>query len=694
MKIKCRSIIATVVLLTFITSTAMANPGENNACNGCHTYSPQSINITTDINSIIVSPNESFVVNLNWSVEDTSGVTEINWPANFENIAITRDNTLFNPHPNIPSSISNIPGGTTGSTLTAPHTPGTYTVRVYASRGSNATLGKVTDFKDITVIVRASYNVSLNVDSVGKTTSPGVNATYKLTINNTGNALDNYTLVVFNPDNAAVGLTNTRIENLAAGANAIVLLNVTSATEKTFRVDVTANSTGDPSKIAIVNTTTKVSVPSVYGVSLIVDSNAKTTSPGVNATYKLTINNSGSTVDNYTLVVSNPDGASVGLTSTQIQKLAPGANAIILLNVTNASAGITFRVNVTANSTGDPDRTASVNTTTTVNQQTGGAPKIISYSPSTFIFDSVTYVLNEVGDSRNFNIKINQSVNVTWYIYGIEVFNQSGVTGSSYTNTSAAAGFWNVEAKVSNKNGSDSKKWIWIVSETYSGNKKTQIRIKPETLNLASKGKFTASIRLPEGYDVDEINLSTVMCEGAPAIKGKVKKIGNVLEVKFNRQDLVNVSPGNAVWLTVTGMLMDGTTFEGSDIIRVINKGNGNDDEVDEEDVDEEDKEDVVEDNDEENEEDVVEDDDENEIEEHSEKVNSNNKRQEKKKDSDKVESNSREQGKKKDSDKVNKNNKGQGKKKDSNTVRTNSKGKKIKLDKSEVEEDDNEDDD
>jgi len=63
-----------------------------------------------------------------------------------------------------------------------------------------------------------------------------------------------------------------------------------------------------------------------------------------------------------------------------------------------------------------------------------------------------------VGDSRNFNIKINQSVNVTWYIYGIEVFNQSGVTGSSYTNTSAAAGFWNVEAKVSNKNGSDSKK--------------------------------------------------------------------------------------------------------------------------------------------------------------------------------------------------------------------------------------------
>jgi len=79
------------------------------------------------------------------------------------------------------------------------------------------------------------------------------------------------------------------------------------------------------------------------------------------------------------------------------------------------------------------------------------------------------------------------------------------------------------------------------VSETYSGNKKTQIRIKPETLNLASKGKFTASIRLPEGYDVDEINLSTVMCEGNPCYQRESQKIGNVLEVKFNRQDLVNV---------------------------------------------------------------------------------------------------------------------------------------------------------
>ena len=136
LKLKYTSIIATVILLTFITSTALASQDENRACNGCHTYSPQSINITTDINSIIVSPNEPFVVNISWSGGDPSGVTEINWPTNFTNLipSITRDNSLFNPNPRNSSYVST-PNGIVNSTLTAPQTPGTYTVRAYASRG-------------------------------------------------------------------------------------------------------------------------------------------------------------------------------------------------------------------------------------------------------------------------------------------------------------------------------------------------------------------------------------------------------------------------------------------------------------------------------------------------------------------------------------------------------------------------------
>lgn len=51
------------------------------------------------------------------------------------------------------------------------------------------------------------YGVTLTVEGVkakAKDTNPNENATYTLTVKNTGNALDNYTLLVDNPNGAAV----------------------------------------------------------------------------------------------------------------------------------------------------------------------------------------------------------------------------------------------------------------------------------------------------------------------------------------------------------------------------------------------------------------------------------------------------------------------------------------------------------
>ena len=45
------------------------------------------------------------------------------------------------------------------------------------------------------------------------------------------------------------------------------------------------------------------------------------------------------------------------------------------------------------------------------------------------------------------------------------------------------------------------------------------------------------------------------------------------LIVKFDREDLERVSPGDAVEMAVTGQLNYDTAFIGSDIIRVIDKG-------------------------------------------------------------------------------------------------------------------------
>ncbi|TFH42053.1 MAG: hypothetical protein E4G94_06940 [ANME-2 cluster archaeon] len=92
------------------------------------------------------------------------------------------------------------------------------------------------------------------------------------------------------------------------------------------------------------------------------------------------------------------------------------------------------------------------------------------------------------------------------------------------------------------------------------------VTLKPETLNLKSKGVFTAIIELQE-HDVADVNLNTVECEGAPAVDGSIE--GGRLVVKFSTQDL-DVAPGDGVLLTVTGELNDGTPFGGWDRVDLI----------------------------------------------------------------------------------------------------------------------------
>ena len=110
----------------------------------------------------------------------------------------------------------------------------------------------------------------------------------------------------------------------------------------------------------------------------------------------------------------------------------------------------------------------------------------------------------------------------------------------------------------------------------------TTIDFDPDTLNLQSKGKWvTTYIELPEGCDVSAINVSTVMLNDHVQAEMKPTEIGDYdddgiveLMVKFDWsavQEILEV--GDEVEITVTGGLTDGTPFEGSDVIRVIDKG-------------------------------------------------------------------------------------------------------------------------
>jgi len=98
-----------------------------------------------------------------------------------------------------------------------------------------------------------------------------------------------------------------------------------------------------------------------------------------------------------------------------------------------------------------------------------------------------------------------------------------------------------------------------------------EVRIEPETLNLRSKGEFTAFITVPEGYQLEEWNIGNLSCEGASMVQGVLSD--NTYTAKFKKQDLVGVTAGDAVTLTVTGTFTykgNQAEIQASDTVRVI----------------------------------------------------------------------------------------------------------------------------
>ncbi|GAA4855322.1 hypothetical protein GCM10023310_37850 [Paenibacillus vulneris] len=107
------------------------------------------------------------------------------------------------------------------------------------------------------------------------------------------------------------------------------------------------------------------------------------------------------------------------------------------------------------------------------------------------------------------------------------------------------------------------------------------VTITPKTLNLKSQGganSMTAGIALPQGYAASQLDTGSIRLTvngkviPAQAIPQGAGGTGSSLTVKFDRQQVIaalGTAEGN-VTLTVSGSLLDGKSFAGSDTIRVI----------------------------------------------------------------------------------------------------------------------------
>ena len=106
------------------------------------------------------------------------------------------------------------------------------------------------------------------------------------------------------------------------------------------------------------------------------------------------------------------------------------------------------------------------------------------------------------------------------------------------------------------------------------------VDIKPDTLNLKSKGKWiTAYIELPHGHNVNDIEISSVLLENTIPAENHPTEVGDYdsdgipdLMIKFDRSDLEDYinRPRGSITLTISGNKITNETFGGSDIIRVI----------------------------------------------------------------------------------------------------------------------------
>ena len=115
--------------------------------------------------------------------------------------------------------------------------------------------------------------------------------------------------------------------------------------------------------------------------------------------------------------------------------------------------------------------------------------------------------------------------------------------------------------------------------------------IDPDTLNLRSEGEWvTGYIELPEGYIVEDIDVSSILLNDTIPAETYPVGIGDEdgngipdLIVKFDRSEVTSYILANVdiedrfmtITLTITGTLNDGTPFQGSDTIRILKSKGG-----------------------------------------------------------------------------------------------------------------------
>ncbi|WP_282941040.1 X2-like carbohydrate binding domain-containing protein [Paenibacillus sp. RC67] len=179
-----------------------------------------------------------------------------------------------------------------------------------------------------------------------------------------------------------------------------------------------------------------------------------------------------------------------------------------------------------------------------------------------------------------------QTMTVTYSVYdslsGVEkaaaLLNGKPVESGQKVKLAALAGNNTLTVTASDKAGNTT-----VQTASFQVDIEADVDISPKTLNLKSQGgadSITASIELPSGYAASQINKSTVqLTVNGTVVPAQAKsqdrddeRGGKSVTVKFDRQKVIEAlghANGN-ITLSISGSLIDGKSFAGSDTMRVI----------------------------------------------------------------------------------------------------------------------------